>query len=85
MPRRWPEQPPPPPIVKVNDVLPLPLPALPVAVAVTLNAPAVVGVPEIRPVVALMDRPVGRPVAVQVSAPPLIWNLTEEIHKEASA
>src|SRR5882757_2204565 len=34
--------------------------------------PVVVGVPEIRPVVELSDRPVGSPVAVYVRAPPLV-------------
>jgi hypothetical protein len=41
------------------------------AVAVTLNVPAVVGaVPEMRPVVLLIDRPVGNPEAEYVSAVP---------------
>ena len=34
------------------------------AVTVTLEVPAVVGVPEIRPVEELMDRPAGSPVAL---------------------
>jgi hypothetical protein len=34
-----------------------------VAVTVTLYVPAVVGVPEIRPVDELIDRPGGRPLA----------------------
>jgi hypothetical protein len=33
-------------------------------VTVTLEVAAVVGVPEIRPVVELIDRPAGRPVAL---------------------
>ena len=35
-----------------------------VAVTVTVLVPAVVGVPEIRPVAALIDSPAGRPVAL---------------------
>ncbi len=34
------------------------------AVTVTLEVPAVVGVPEMRPEEELMDRPAGRPVAL---------------------
>ena len=34
------------------------------AVTVTLKVPAVVGVPEIRPVEELIDRPAGSPVAL---------------------
>ena len=34
------------------------------AVTVTLEVPAVVGVPEISPVEELMDSPAGRPVAL---------------------
>ena len=41
--------------------------ALSVAVMVTEKAPAVVGVPLMTPVEELMDRPVGRPEALQVS------------------
>ena len=41
-------------------------PVLSVAVTVTLSVPAVVGVPEIRPLLELMDRPAGSPVALQV-------------------
>src|SRR5690242_191094 len=40
--------------------------ALSRADTVTLKVPAVVGVPEIRPEVALIDRPVGSPVADHV-------------------
>src|SRR3954454_11111981 len=54
-----------PPIVHVNDVLPV-APAVSRAVTITLKLPAAVGVPEIRPDDALIDRPVGRPVADQV-------------------
>src|SRR3954469_8151364 len=39
---------------------------------VTVLRPTAVGVPEIRPVVALIDRPAGRPVAEYVSAPGLL-------------
>ena len=41
--------------------------ALSLAVMVTEKAPAVVGVPLMTPVEELMDRPVGRPEALQVS------------------
>ena len=50
-------------IVQVKVAVPF-APVLSVAVAVTLELPAVVGVPEIRPVEELIDRPAGRPVAV---------------------
>src|SRR5262249_52979390 len=55
-------------IVQVNGWLAVPCVgvALSVTVAVTLNVPAVVGVPEITPEEALIDRPVGRPVAEKV-------------------
>jgi hypothetical protein len=49
-------------IVKVNVALPVP-PAL-VALIVTLYVPAVVGVPEITPVVVFTLRPAGSPVAL---------------------
>ena len=39
-------------------------PVVSLAVTVTLEVPAVVGVPEIRPVVELIDSPAGRPVAL---------------------
>ena len=43
----------------------MPLAPVPsVAVTVTLDVPAVVGVPEIRPVAELIDRPAGSPVAL---------------------
>ena len=48
-------------MVQVKDALPeAPVPS--VAVTVTVDAPAVVGVPEIRPA-ELIDRPAGRPLA----------------------
>ena len=50
-------------IVQVNEAEPEAL-VVSLAVTVTEDVPAVVGVPEIRPVVELMDRPVGRPVAL---------------------
>jgi len=65
LPSFWPGLPQPPPvplIVQVNDVLPE-APVLSLADAVTLNVPAVVGVPEIRPDEELIDRPPGRPLA----------------------
>ena len=51
------------PTVQVNEADP----AAPVgsfAVTVTLEVPAVVGVPEISPVAELIDSPAGRPAAV---------------------
>ena len=39
-------------------------PVVSFAVTVTLEVPAVVGVPEIRPVEELIDKPPGRPVAL---------------------
>ena len=49
-------------MVKVSVALPVP-PAL-VALIVTLYVPAVVGVPEIKPVEVLTDSPGGNPVAL---------------------
>jgi hypothetical protein len=49
-------------MVKVKVALPVP-PAL-VALMVTVYVPAVVGVPEINPVLVLTDRPAGRLVAL---------------------
>ena len=49
-------------IVKVNVALPVP-PEL-VALMVTLYVPAVVGVPEIKPVLVFTVKPDGRPVAL---------------------
>ena len=49
-------------IVKVKVALPVP-PEL-VALMVTAYVPAVVGVPEITPVLVLTDRPAGSPVAL---------------------
>ena len=49
-------------MVKVNVALPVP-PEL-VALMVTLYVPAVVGVPEIRPVVVFTVKPAGNPVAL---------------------
>ncbi len=50
-------------IVQVKLAEPL-APVVSVAVTVTLEVPAVVGVPEMRPVEELIDRPAGRPVAL---------------------
>ncbi len=50
--------------VKVNVLVPVP-PAL-VALSVTLEVPAVVGVPEMSPVAVLIDRPAGNPVALKL-------------------
>src|SRR5690242_6689171 len=82
LPSFCPEQPPPvPPMVKVNDVEPLPLLPEPVAVAVTLYVPAVVGVPDTVPVVEPMVMPGGSPVADQVYGvvPPEADRVKEEI------
>jgi len=49
-------------IVKVNVWLPVP-PAL-VALIVTVYVPAVVGVPEINPVLVFTVKPAGSPVAL---------------------
>ena len=49
-------------IVQVNDADP-DAPVVSVAVTVTEDVPAVVGVPLIRPVEELIDRPAGRPLA----------------------
>ncbi len=51
-------------IVKVKVAFPVPLPL--VALMVTLYVPAVVGVPEIKPVEVFTVKPAGRPVALQV-------------------
>ena len=50
--------------VKVSVALPVP-PAL-VALMVTLYVPAVVGVPEINPVLVFTVRPAGSPVALKL-------------------
>src|SRR6185437_3046458 len=71
----WPGLEQPPPVVlmvQLKVVEPLLVP-LSCAVTVELKVPAADGVPEIRPVEELIDRPVGRPVADQVygAVPPL--------------
>ena len=53
----------PEPTVQVKLALPA-APVVSVAVTVTLELPAVVGVPEIRPVEELIDSPAGRPEAL---------------------
>ncbi len=53
-------------IEMVNVALPVP-PVL-VALKVTEELPAAVGVPLIKPLVALMERPAGRPVAAKLVA-----------------
>ena len=50
-------------IVQVKEAEPE-APVVSVAVTVTVKVPAAVGVPEIRPVLELIERPVGRPVAL---------------------
>src|SRR5262245_58727711 len=69
LPSFWPglEQPAPPPLIVHENVAEPVAPVVSRAVTVELNVPAVVGVPVIRPVEALIDRPVGRPVADQVN------------------
>jgi len=47
----------------VNVRLALPVPPLLVALSVTVDVPAAVGVPEISPVPLFTDRPAGNPVA----------------------
>src|SRR5690242_4752403 len=66
--------PPPPPMVHENVAEPLEL-VVSRAVTVELNVPAVVGVPLIRPVEALIDRPGGSPVADQVN----VWPACESV------
>ena len=51
-------------IVKVSVALPVP-PAL-VALMVTVYVPAVVGVPEIKPVLVFTVKPAGSPVALKL-------------------
>ena len=46
----------------VSDRLALPVPLPLVALNVTVDVPAAVGVPEINPDVAFTDRPAGKPV-----------------------
>ena len=48
-------------IVRVSVALPVP--PLLVALSVTVEVPAVVGVPEINPLVPFTERPAGNPVA----------------------
>ena len=47
----------------VSDKVALPVPVLFVALSVTVDVPAVVGVPEMRPVLVFTLRPAGKPVA----------------------
>src|SRR5258707_1045440 len=79
----WPEQVPPPPVPEIvheNVAEPVAL-VVSFAVTVELTVPAVVGVPEIRPVDALIESPAGRPVAEYVRVWPeaeslaVIWRL----------
>ena len=48
----------------VSVSVPVPVPPALVAPSATLEVPAVVVVPEIRPVTVFADKPVGKPVAV---------------------
>ena len=50
----------------VNVKVALPVPLLLVALMVTLYVPAVVGVPEINPVLVLTVKPEGNPVALKL-------------------
>ena len=52
-----------PPVVTVNVRVAWPVPVLFVALSVTVEVAAVVGVPEINPLVVFTDSPVGNPVA----------------------
>ncbi len=47
----------------LNARVAVPVPALLVALRLTVTGPAVVGVPEINPVAVLIDNPEGSPVA----------------------
>ena len=47
----------------VSDKVALPVPVLFVALSVTVDVPAAVGVPEMRPVLVFTLRPAGKPVA----------------------
>ena len=51
-------------ILTVNARVAVPVPPLFVALKVMLEVPAVVGVPEIKPVTVLTDRPAGNPMAL---------------------
>src|SRR3984957_11745687 len=66
--------PPPEFTVQLNEAVPL-APVVSLAVTVTDDVPAVVGVPEIRPVEALIESPAGRPVARGVS----VWPEAESV------
>ena len=50
-------------VVIVSDRLAVPVPPVLVALNVTVDVPAAVGVPEINPDVVFTDRPAGNPVA----------------------
>ena len=52
-------------IVRVRALVPVP-PAF-VALRVIFEVPMVVGVPEIRPVAVLIDRPAGKPAALKLA------------------
>ena len=51
----------------VNVKVALPVPRLLVALNVTADVPAAVGVPEINPVPVLMESPAGNPVAPKLA------------------
>ena len=57
----WPAEP-----VTVSVRVAWPVPPLLVAPRVTVEVPAAAGVPEISPVVALTDKPAGKPVALKL-------------------
>ena len=50
----------------VSDRVCVPVPPALVALKLTLEFPAVIGVPEMSPVTVSMDRPAGRPVALKL-------------------
>lgn len=54
-------------VVTVKVRAALPVPALFVALMVTLEVPATVGVPEIKPVVGFIVSPAGRPEAAKLA------------------
>ena len=51
----------------VKDNVAVPVPAALVALNVTLDVPAAVGVPEMTPVVVLTESPAGNPVALKLA------------------
>ena len=52
--------------VTINVSVAVPVPALLVALSDMVEVPVAVGVPEIRPLAVLTDKPAGRPVAAKL-------------------